>query len=320
MKKVLLAPLLLLIMALLATAAIADNSKLRDYFDQQPSSDATAYPSQERLVTDEAGTMTSRQIDALDQTCREIGDKYGLVVMIRLVNRTPGYTQSDSRAGYYGLRQYAADYYDARHAGEDGVIFTVRLSDRWYVSVTTGRGERALTTARLDACEDAANPYLRSGRYYDAFSAYLKKLDYYLDRYWDSSLDPSGWEPEPPTVYPGGGYTTREPSDPVTSLKESLPVIGIVSAIITGIVLLCVRHSMRTARKKEDAGNYISQARITARQDLYLYTSQTRHRIQSSSGSSSGSHGSHGSHGSGGHFGGGHSGGGGHGSSHGGRF
>ncbi|MBR6705929.1 MAG: TPM domain-containing protein [Clostridia bacterium] len=311
MKKVLLIPLLILALALPLMNAFAEDPVFRDRLSDLPAASSIAAPSRTGLVTDETGNLTSREIEALEGTCREIGDKYGLTVMIRLVNRTPGYTQSDSDAGYYGLRQYAADYYDARHSGEDGIIFSVRLSDRWYVSVTTGRGERAMTTARLDACEDAAKTYLRSGRYYDAFSAYLKKLVNYLDRYWDQSSDPSGWEPEPPTIY-GGGHTARQPADPKTRLVENLPIIGIVSAAITAIVLLCVRHSMRTARKKEDAGNYISQARITGRQDLYLYTSQTRRRIQTSSSSSSG----HSGHGGGGHFGGG----GGHGSSHGGRF
>ena len=310
MKRVLLIPVLVLVLTLPLMNAFADNSPFRDYLYDIPVTSSTAAPSRTGLVTDETGNLTDREIEALEETCREIGDRYGLVVMIRLVNRTPGYTQSDSDAGYYGLRQYAADYYDARYSRKDGVIFTVRLSDRWYVSVTTGRGERALPSQRLDACEDAAQPYLKSGRYYDAFRAYLKKLDNYLDRYWDSSADPTGWEPEKPSVYTGGGYTARQPEDPMTRLMKTLPVIGIVSAAITGIVLLCVRHSMRTARKKDDAGNYISQARITARQDLYLYTSQTRRRIETSSSTSSG-------HGGGGHF---SSGGGGHGSSHGGRF
>ena len=309
MKKYLLIPVLVLALALAAQAAYADDSVFRDFFSDLPGTSSTASPARSGLVTDDTGSMTAGEIDALSRTCNDILERYGLTVMIRLVNRTPGYTQSDSDAGYYGLRKYAADYYDERHRGKDGVIFAVRLSDRWYVSVTTGRGVRAMTTARLDACEDAAKPYLKSGRYYNAFDAYLKKLENYLDRYWDQSSDPTGWEPERPSVY-GGGYTARQAGDTMTALMGNIPIIVIISAVITAIVLLCVRRSMRTARKKDDAGNYISQARITGRQDLYLYTSQTRRRIQSSSGSSSG-------HGGGGHF---SSGGGGHGSSHGGRF
>ena len=72
-------------------------------------------------------------------------------------------------------------------------------------------------------------------------------------------------------------------------------------------MLLLIRRGMKTARKKNEAGDYVSRVNITRRQDIYLYTTTTRRKIESSSS---------GSHGSGGHFGGG----GGHGSSHGGRF
>ncbi len=130
----------------------------------------------EGLVTDETGYLTPQEIDTLSLMCKEIEDRYGFLVIIRVVNKTPGYTQSDSDAGYYGLRQYAADYYDARYPGKDGVIFAVRFSDRWYVSVTTGKGISILTTEKLDKCEDRVNPFLRAGRYYDAFRIYLQQI------------------------------------------------------------------------------------------------------------------------------------------------
>ncbi len=278
MKKVLSIPVVLLVLAFFVSSAFASG-----------------------LVTDETGYLTAGEIESLEEMCEEIGNDYGIVAMIRMVDETPGYTESESQRGYYGLRQYAADYYDARHSGEDGVIFAVRMSDRWYVSVTTGRGESILTTSRLDACENAAKSYLSSGQYYSAFRAYLRKVSSYLGR--GSSVT----EPDSYTYGWDDGYTSYHvETDPVTAVKEKLPIIGIFSAVITALVLLLVRRSMRTARKNNEAGSYISNAQITMRQDLYLYTSKTRRKIQTDSGS----------HGSGGHFGGG----GGHGSSHGGRF
>ncbi len=233
------------------------------------------------LVTDAAGELTSSELSSLNAMAQEIGDKYGIIAMIRLVDSTPGYTQSETERGYYGLRQYAADYYDSLYPGEDGVIFAVRLSDRWYVSVTTARGEELLTTSRLDAAEDEAKSYLSAGMYYQAFRTYLEEI----------------------------GAALEKSTNPMAALAELLPGAGIFSAVITALVMLLVRRSMKTARRKVEAGDYVTSARITRRQDLYLYTTTTRTRIQSSSGSGGGR---------GGHFGGG--GGGGHGSSHGGRF
>ncbi len=239
------------------------------------------------LVTDETGSLTSEEIAHLTGLAEGIGEKYGIVAMIRFVERTPGY-----QTGYYGLREYAADAYDSEHAGEDGVIFAVRLSDRWYVSVTTGRGEKILTTEALDAAEDDVQPLLKDEDYYEAFRKYLKDIDTLLERYEKGERF-------------GNKVSLQTPME---RLMGMLLIIGVFSALNAVLVLLIVRRNMKTARKKNEAGDYVSQARLTRRQDIYLYTTTTRRKIESSSGS--------GSHGSGGHFGGG----GGHGSSHGGRF
>ncbi len=232
-------------------------------------------------VTDKTGYLTYSQIESLEDIAAGIREEWGINALILFVDRTPGYTQSESQSGYYGLRDYAADYYDSLYPGQDGVVFAVRLSDRWYVSVTTGRGETMLSTDTLDAAEEAARPYLSSGDYYYAFRTYLNRIDYSLQVY----------------------------ADPTIRLKEMLPFIGGFSAVITALVLLIIRHTMKTARRRDEAGNYVTGARITRRQDIYLYTTKTRRRIQTESSGG-------GIHGGGGHFGGG----GGHGSSHGGRF
>ena len=277
MKKPAVFPLMVLILICMTAAALAGE-----------------------LVTDETGRLSDSEIAALTEIAEGIGEEYGINAMIRFVYSTPGYRTSESQSGYYGLRDYAADYYDSEHAGESGVIFAVRLEDRWYLSVTTGRAESILTTDALDAAEREAQPYLKRGDYYGAFRTYLNGIRTLLRRYENGERYPEST---------GGHYTggTVQVREPMERLPEKLPIIGVLSALISGLVLLLVRRGMKTARKRIEAGDYVSQVRVTRRQDIYLYTTTTRRKIESSSS---------GSHGSGGHFGGG----GGHGSSHGGRF
>ena len=94
---------------------------------------------------------------------------------------------------------------------------------------------------------------------------------------------------------------------PMQRALGALPVIAVVSLLITLLVLLIRSSNMKTAKKKETAFDYLSDARLTRRADIYLYTTTVRRKIETSSSS----------HGGGGHF---SSSGGGHGSSSGGHF
>ena len=237
------------------------------------------------LVTDRTGRYLSRgEVAELTAKSEAIFENHGIRA-VYLITESLG--ENLSRMKYY-----AADEYDQAFGNHsDGVIFLV--AGRSYISVTTGRGETILTTAVLNAMEDEAVEFLREGDYAGAFSRYLDDLENVLTRYENGERFDE--------------YTFSLKT-PMQRALGALPVIAVVSLLITLLVLLIRSSNMKTAKKKETAFDYLSDARLTRRADIYLYTTTVRRKIETSSSS-------HG--GGGGHF---SSSGGGHGSSSGGHF
>ncbi|MBQ8137704.1 MAG: TPM domain-containing protein [Clostridia bacterium] len=239
------------------------------------------------LVTDRTGRHLSRnEISELTAKSQAIFEKHGIKA-VYLITESMG-------EDLYRMRDYAANTYDDAFGNHsDGVIFFV--AGRSYISVTTGKGETILVKSVLNAIEDEVVEYLRDGDYAGAISKYLDDLDSVLTRY------ENGERFDPYT------FSLRTPIQRAIGM---LPVIAVVCLIISLLVLLIRRSHMKTAKKKETAFDYLSDARLTRRADVYLYTTTVRRKIETSSSSSF--------RGGGGHF--TSSGGGSHGSSSGGHF
>ena len=235
------------------------------------------------LVADDSGRyLSAAEITDLTLKSQEIYSTYGLRVMLRITDNTRGYSLD-----YNGLRNCANDIYNQTFSGQDGMIFLVRMADRYCVTVTKGKGEEIFSRAILDEVEEDILHYLSDGEYHSAFSAYLKDVDSLLARY------------EKGERYYGEHAASLKTA--AQRVVEALPITGIFSAVVTALVMLIVRSRMKTAKKKHTASDYISDSALTRSQDLYLYTTTTRTRIQTSSSS--------GGHGGSGHFGGSHGGG-----------
>ncbi len=226
--------------------------------------------------------LSSREIADLTQQSGEIYDTYGLRVMLQITYDTAGYSRT-----YDGLRNCANDIFNRSCYGEDGLIFLVRMADRYCVTVSKGKGEEIFSRQILDEVEEDVLHYLSEGDYYGAFSAYLNDISSLMARYEKGER-----------FY---GSNTASLMTPAERVREYLPLILGFSALITVIVMLIIRSRMKTAQRKATASDYIAQSALTRKQDLYLYTTTTRTRIQSGSGS--------GSRGGSGHFGGSHGGG-----------
>ena len=95
-------------------------------------------------VADRAGLLTSAQVSALNDRCRELSEKYDLDVIIATTN--------DSRGMELGM--YAADLVDYNSFRKDNIILVIAMDQRKYVCVTTGRGIDAFSDQALDISTD----------------------------------------------------------------------------------------------------------------------------------------------------------------------
>ena len=124
-------------------------------------------------VADRAGLLTSAQVSALNDRCRELSEKYDLDVIIATTN--------DSRGMELGM--YAADLVDYNSFRKDNIILVIAMDQRKYVCVTTGRGIDAFSDQALNAIYDAMESDMRAGRYYSACSTYLTRSEGIIDAY-----------------------------------------------------------------------------------------------------------------------------------------
>ena len=227
-------------------------------------------------VNDEAGLLTKSEEDALRTRSQEILAEYHFQVVFLLVRSTQGQS----------IRNFAADYYDdggyGYGPGHDGMIFCVDMGSRSYYTVTTGTGEDIFTVPVLEAIEDDMIEELSEGEYYTAFARYLDDVEIILRRAANGES------------FAGTEHVSLK--TPAERTVSALPVIVIISAVIALLAVAIMRSGMKTARRRGAANSYIEGTPVISRRsDVYLYSTETRTRIQTESGSS-------GRSGGGGHF------------------
>lgn len=145
MKKIL---VLLMLLLLLVTPALADGNR----------------------VIDDADVLSASDEAALEQAIAQIGDEYQFDVVLLTKTSINGKTP----------RYYAGDYYDYGGYGygekHDGIILLLvtgaSAGNRDYTIVCTGRGEKIFNDNALYEIEDAMLPYLRVSN----FSAGMAKF------------------------------------------------------------------------------------------------------------------------------------------------
>jgi uncharacterized protein len=245
---------------------------------------AAATGSDTPLIVDNAGVLTSEQVDDLTQTASDLRDLYEMDVVIVVVADLDGKSAQD----------YADDYYDYNGygIGDDysGMLLLIATESRdWWIS-TCGEAIYVLTDYGIESIFSDFAGYLSVNDYYHAFETYLDCLPEYFDAYY--SGDPiDGYSGN----YSGpGSYSPGDADDIIYYEDDSTVLLGIISSVfvgcvVSGIAVLIMSGRMNTKLPQNSAGNYLNRSsyQLHAHSDMFLYSNVTKVRRESSSSSSS---------------------------------
>ena len=211
-------------------------------------------------IVDNAGLLEDSQIEMLEKHASLIEEPTGMDIVILTVPSTYGVDAA----------VFADDYYLSNGYGDDGILLLLVMDSRDWVISTWGSVADSLSTSDCDAIFAAAADYISAGDYAEGFDRYLSKLSSY-------------------TISDGPGATKI----------PDLGKIGIsllIGCVVAGVVLIVMITSMRSARPKPSAADYVlpGSAHIHTQRDFYLYSHTTRTKIESNSGSRGGGSRSHG--------------------------
>lgn len=228
---------------------------------------------------DYANLLTSEQFYNLCLRIRELTAQYQTDFVILTVESLDGKSP----------QEYANDYYDEKNCGfgpnRDGIMLLLAMESRDYYFVANGSATEKLAQAGgIAALEDKVVPHLSDGNYYLAFGMFLDTAAAIIDD---------------PTSIPGAVYNDDfiyisfddEVSYTLADRLQRVGIFAVIGLIVGFVTTFLMKRSMKTARLKANATDYVRPGsfQLTRQQDLYLYRTRTRVRVQSSNSSSGGS-------------------------------
>ncbi len=219
-------------------------------------------------VVDDADVFTPEQEAELSLRIEEIRDEYDFDVTIITTEDTGGET----------LKEYSEDH-SALDLSNDGLVFIHDVNAREYYTVSRGHGVSVVTNKALDRIDDVVVPYLKDGDFYGAHSSYLDVTDVFLE-----------------AAESGEGYS----GEGMSLMDYLIPIgIGLVGGLLIAFIITGgMKASMNTARKKEEAANYVVNGTFNLAQSydrfLYQHTTKTARAKDNDSGGGGSSRGGHG--------------------------
>ncbi len=219
-------------------------------------------------VVDNAGLLSSDEVEKLNEKIQTMRSELELEIVIVTVYGTGG----------KNVQEYADDFYDDFGYGygdaNTGILLLLDMQGReWYMS-TCGEAIYIFTDYSLDQLGETIVPWLSSGYYYDAFSAWLNALAPYVDAYRngapiDGYVQPDAYDS------PYGDEIVHYGELSVANIFLISLLVGLVAAIIT---IFIMRSAMNTARLQSGAVDYLKDGtfRLRQRSDMYLYSRVSR--------------------------------------------
>ena len=225
-----------------------------------------------RYVEDAAEILTEMHADELGGRAEAISDKYGCEVRILTVGDMRDYGHTDIESLSYAVYgQYNLGYGPDKSC----LLLVLSMYDRDYDLRAWGYATEAFTYYGIDTLLDRhVLPLLKDDKYYKAFSNYLAKAEEYLKMARDGAPFDRG----------------NDPSAKMSALIMKLCVTILLPILISLSICMFWRFQMKTARVARTAFNYIPAGgfNLYRRDDIFLYRTVTRRKIESGSSSSGG--------------------------------
>lgn len=162
--------------------------------------------------------------------------------------------------------RYAADFYESvrpNGLAENNVCFAFCLDTRKYgEAVSAGMLRDRMTKTGNEALQKMLSPYFKEQNYYGAMNRYIDYI-----------------------------YSVSSDSYHLDKTKELFPIILIAAAVISAVIIGILKSQLKISAQKSGAADYkvSNSLNLTQNSDIYLYTTTTKTKIQSSSGGKSGS-------------------------------
>lgn len=219
---------------------------------------AISAQAEEYYFYDYAGLVTDDEYYEIESELARISDEYGFDTVIYTAESLGGDTADD----------YVRNVTDQLVKNQDGIMFLICPEDRDYSFYAFGEVDKhVITPVILDDLADDVISYVRDGKddYYSAFKRFAARS-----------------EEEYIYVIENGNRSKFTAKHILIAVS-----VGLLIALITVGIM---SSSMKTIRSQTSADRYSANGGLKLRvsRDIFLYTSVTRTKIESSSSSSSG--------------------------------
>lgn len=220
-------------------------------------------------VTDQAGLLSSSQLQQLEQQAQTISQQYGVGVYVITMNDYQTHTAGD-------LYDAADEFYYSYELGlgeeRNAILLLLSMAERDYLLIAYGAESKyAFTDSGREKMMDFILDDLGSDAWYLGFADYLNWSADYLE------------QAEKGTPYAAGNLPMSA-SERFKAIGIRLAIILLVPFAIAGAYISTLSKKMKSVAEAVVADTYVSDAlQLTRENDRFAYTTTTRRKIENDS-------------------------------------